>query len=255
MTVGNSIRWLSLYAAVGEVCDGRVRRVVGYTQDVTAHKLFERSRDQAELDLVQQRQALERIAAGDPLEETLELLCRHVERTYPGAFSSILLHDVTAGVLRHGVAPSLSRDYSAAMDGLVVADGNGSCGTAAARGRVVVVEDVRTDPLTASAVEVFDTYGLRSVWSYPLRGVGGEVLGTLALYRTEPFVPPEAEIKAVGSIAKLAALAIERDGLQSRNPSRRERVSRHRVGEPHALSRVGRPAPVRTAAPDGGVIR
>ncbi|HEX3802254.1 MAG TPA: EAL domain-containing protein [Solirubrobacteraceae bacterium] len=215
VTVGNSIRWLSLYAAVGEVTDGKVRRVVGYTQDVTARKLLERRYEHAERDLEHQRQALERIAAGDPLEDTLDILCRQLERTYPGAFSSILLHDPEAGVLRHGVAPSLSRDYCAAMDGLVVGDGNGACGTAAARCGVVVVEDVRTDPLTASEVEIFDTYGLRSVWSYPLRGVGGDVLGTLALYRTEPFAPPEKEVKAVGSIAKLAALAIERDGLQT----------------------------------------
>jgi c-di-GMP-specific phosphodiesterase len=215
VTVGDSIRWLSLYAAVGEVVDGEVRRVVGYTQDVTAHKLLERSHEQAQRDLSQQRLALERIAAGDPLEETLDLLCRHVERMFPGAFASILLHDTQERVLRHGVAPSLSRDYCAAMDGLVVAEGSGACGTAAARGRVVIVQDVRTDPLTASAVDVFDSYGLRAVWSYPLRSVAGDVLGTLALYRTEQYAPPEAEVKAVGAIGKLVALAIERDGIQT----------------------------------------
>ena len=215
IAVGDAIRWLLLQAAVGESEQGRVRRVLGYVRNVTADKLLELRQDQTMRDLEQQQLVLERIAAGDPLEETLELLCRHIERVYPGVFCATMLHDQEAGVLRSGVAPSLSRDYSAATDGLAVGDGNGACGTAAATGEVTVIEDVRTDPRAALAGELFETYGLRSMWSYPLRSVTGVVLGTLALYRSEPFSPPESEIRAVGSIAHLAALAIERDGIHT----------------------------------------
>jgi c-di-GMP-specific phosphodiesterase len=210
----DSIRWLSLYGAVGETVDGTVRRVVGYTQDVTAHKVLEMRFQQAQLDLQRQLQALERIAAGDPLHETLDQLCRHVERMYPGTFCSVMLLDPEVGVLRNGTAPSLSRDYLAAMDGIVVAEGNGACGTSAALGKPVIVEDVRSSPLLASQVDLLDTYGLRAVWSQPLRSVTGEILGTLAVYRTEPHVPSEVEIKAVSGVSTLAALAIARDRIQ-----------------------------------------
>ena len=186
VTDDDSIRWLSVYAAAGETVDGRVRRVVGYVQDVTAHKVLETRFEQAQLDLERQQQALERIAAGEPLDQTLELLCRHVERMYPGTFCSLMLLDPEAGVLRHSVAPTLSRDYSAAIDGIVVADGSGACGTSAAMGRPVVIPDVRTDPRVAPSLDLLESYGLRSVWSQPLHSVTGEVLGTLAVYRTEP---------------------------------------------------------------------
>jgi c-di-GMP-specific phosphodiesterase len=215
VTVGDTIRWMLIQAAVGESDGSGVSRVLGYVRNVTADKLLELRHDRTQRDLEQQQQVLERIAAGDALEETLELLCRHIERVYPGVFAAIMLHDQEAGVLRNGAAPSLSRDYSAASDGLAVTDGNGACGTAAATGQVVVIEDVRTDPRAAAAIELFETFGLRSMWSYPMRSVTGAVLGTISLYRTETFVPQELEIGVIGRIGHLAALAIERDGIHT----------------------------------------
>ena len=215
VTIGDTIHWMLTQAAVGESEGGRVRRVLGYTRNVTADRLLELRYDRTQRDLEQQQQVLDRIAAGDALEETLALLCRHIERIYPGVFSAIMLHNPEAGVLHTGAAPSLSRDYSAAVDGLAVTDGNGACGTAAATGQVVVIDDVRTDPRAAATLELFESFGLRSTWSYPMRSVTGAVLGTIALYRTEPFEPPENEIGVIGRIGHLAALAIERDAIHS----------------------------------------
>jgi diguanylate cyclase (GGDEF)-like protein len=215
VTVGDTIRWMLLQAAVGESEGNRVQRVLGYVRNVTADKLLELRHDRTQRDLEQQQQVLERIAAGDPLDQTLALLCRHIERVYPGVFAAIMLHDLEAGVLRTGAAPSLSRDYSAAVDGLAATDGNGACGTAASTGQVVVIDDVRTDARAAAGLELFESFGLRSMWSYPLRSVTGAVLGTIALYRTEPFTPQESEVGVIGRIGHLAALAIERDGIHS----------------------------------------
>lgn len=215
VTGGDTIRWMVMQAAVGETEAGRVRRVLGYVRNITADKLLELRYDRAQRDLEQQQQVLERIAAGDPLEETLALLCRHIERVYPGVFAEIMLHDLEAGVLRGGAAPSLSRAYVAATDGLAVTDGNGASGSAAATGQVVVIEDARTDARAAAGLGLFDSFGLRSMWSYPMRSVTGAVLGTITLYRTEPFAPREPEIAVIGRIAHLAALAIERDGMHA----------------------------------------
>ena len=127
----------------------------------------------------------------------------------------VLLMDRAVGVLRHGACPSLPRAYSEMIDGLPVAEGSAACGTAAARGEVVVVEDVSTDQLTAGFVEIARRFGLASVWSQPLRRADGEVLGTFAVYRGEPHRPTRSEIRAVMNVADLAALAIERSRLQS----------------------------------------
>ena len=169
----------------------------------------------AQRELTYQRRVLRRIALGAPLTRTLDGLCRHVERQYPPAHCTVLLLDRAAGVLRHGACPSLPRAYSDVIDGLPVADGSAACGTAAARGEVVVVEDVGSDALTAGFAEVARRFGLASVWSHPLRRADGEVLGTFAVYRGEPHRPSRSEIRAVTNIGQLAALAIERSRMQS----------------------------------------
>jgi len=157
---------------------------------------------------------LRRIALGAPLARTLDGLCRHAEHRYPHAHCSVLLLDRAAGSLRHGACPSLPRAFSDLIDGLPVAEGAAVCGTAAARGKVVVVEDVFTDPLTAGFTEIARRFGLASAWSYPLLRADGEVLGTFSVYRAEPNRPPRSEIRAVSNVGDLAALAIERSRLQ-----------------------------------------
>jgi c-di-GMP-specific phosphodiesterase len=172
-------------------------------------------RGSAQRELTYQRRVLRRIALGAPLTRTLDGLCRHVERQYPPAHCTVLLLDRPAGVLRHGACPSLPRAYSEVIDGLPVAEGSAACGTAAARGEVVVVEDVLNDTLTAGFADIARRFGLVSVWSQPLRRVDGEVLGTFAVYRGEPHRPTRSEIRAVTNVGDLAALAIERSRVQS----------------------------------------
>jgi diguanylate cyclase (GGDEF)-like protein len=162
-------------------------------------------------ELRHQQLVLGRIARGDPLDRTLNILCRHVEYRYPGSHCTVLLLDRTNGVLRHAASPTLSVAFSRQIDGLPVGEGMGACGTAAARGEVVVVSDVFGDPLTAAFTDLAQSFNLGSVWSYPLRRAGGEVLGTFAVYRAEPHTPSRAELKFVENTGHLAALAIDRD--------------------------------------------
>jgi c-di-GMP-specific phosphodiesterase len=188
------------------------------TVNVTEHAIDRAPaarRGSAQHELAYQRRVLRRIALGAPLARTLDGLCRHVERQYPPAHCTVLLVDRAAGVLRPGACPSLPRAYSDVIDGLPVAEGSAACGTAAARGEVVVVEDVLTDTLTAGFAEIAQRFGLASVWSQPLRRADGEVLGTFAVYRGEPHRPTRSEIRAVTNVGDLAALAIERSRVQS----------------------------------------
>ena len=209
--VGRTTRWLAAHAEVGQAVDGRVAQIVGYTHDVTDHKRTEDRRRRTQRELTHQQRVLERIARGEPLEATLSGICRYVERLYPGSGCTVLLLDRTAGVLRHGACPTIDREYAALIDGLPVADGMAACGTAAARGDVVIVEDVQTDPLTEQFTEIGSRFNLRAVWSHPLRKVGGEVLGTFAVYRSVPHRPNRTEIRSVMTVGTLAALAIDRN--------------------------------------------
>jgi c-di-GMP-specific phosphodiesterase len=162
-------------------------------------------------ELEHQNLVLERIARGEPLEETLNMLCRNVEARYAGTHCTVLLLDRALGVLRHGASPTLPSAFSRQIDGLPVGEGMGACGTAAARGAVVVVEDVLNDALTVPFNDLAQRFDLGSVWSHPLRRVGGEVLGTFAVYRSDRHSPSPTELKFVMNTGNLAALAVDRD--------------------------------------------
>lgn len=212
--VGRSTRHILGHAEVAQRSGNRVTQIFGYVEDITARKRTEQRRRRTERELTHQQKVLERIARGETLEETLDRICRYVERLISGTRCQVLVLDRAAGVLRHGAAPTLDREYADAIDGLPVGDGMAACGTAAARGEVVIVEDVQTDPLTAGFTELGNRFNLRSVWSQPLRKVGGEVLGTLAVYRDQPHRPNRNELRAINSVGTLAALAIDRSHIE-----------------------------------------
>ncbi len=154
---------------------------------------------------------LERIVRGDELERTLNALCRRVEQCYPGSHCTVLLLDRSQGVLRHAASPTLPRRFIRQIDGLPVGEGMGVCGTAAARGEVVVAADLLTNPLTAAFVDLAEHFNLRSTWAHPLRRSGGEVIGTFAVYRAVSHAPTRTELKFVAASANLAALAVDRE--------------------------------------------
>ena len=162
-------------------------------------------------ELAHQQHMLERIVRGDPLDRTLNALCRHVEQRFPGSRCTVLLLDRSLGVLRHVASPTLPRRFVNQIDGLPVGEGIGVCGTAAARGAIVIAADIQTDPLTQPYLELARRFKLGSVWSYPLSRAGGEVLGTFAVYRAVRHSPNQGELEFVAATGNLAALAVDRD--------------------------------------------
>jgi PAS domain S-box-containing protein len=153
------------------------------------------------------------LAIGDaPLEKTLSELIRIVESTsQTGVLGSILLLDPDGKHLRHGAAPSLPAEYSAAVNGLEIGPCAGSCGTAASLGAAVFVSDIATDPLWADYKHLALAHGLRACWSIPILTRGRKVLGTFAMYHREPREPTVRDLLLVDLITQTAALVIDRE--------------------------------------------
>jgi PAS domain S-box-containing protein len=153
------------------------------------------------------------LAIGDaPLETTLTELIRIVESTSTtGVLGSILLLDPDGKHLRHGAAPSLPADYSAAVNGLEIGPCAGSCGTAASLGAAVFVSDIATDPLWADYKHLALAHGLRACWSIPILTRGRKVLGTFAMYHREQREPTVRDLLLVDLITQTAALVIDRE--------------------------------------------
>ena len=158
-----------------------------------------------------ERLAWSDIAAGRPLQQVLDRVLNAVELEADGdLFASILLVDETGTRLVHGAAPSLPPEYCAAVDGIAIGPGSGSCGTAAWLGHPVYVIDTRTDPLWADFRELALMHGLRACWSTPLNGADRKVIATFAVYYATQRSPTAPELRAIAMISRVARDAIER---------------------------------------------
>ncbi len=182
----------------GEVT-GRVASFRDVTQQHRATALLE---DQARI--------LREIARDAPLDNVLEELCHTVGRYNSEVLCSICLIDGDGSGLVVRAAPGLERFYQE-IGRVEVGPCSGSCGTAAHLGARVVVEDVLTDPLWSGFADAAARHDLRSCWSEPITSAAGSVLGTFALYHSQPRTPSDDEIKMVELLSSLAAVAIERD--------------------------------------------
>jgi two-component system, cell cycle sensor histidine kinase and response regulator CckA len=176
--------------------------VLSVARDITRRK-------QADLREQARRVLLEQIATDAPLGDLLVGIVHFVEQELPGAICSVLLADEAGAHLRHGAAPSLPDAYNRAVDGLVIAQGMGSCGTAAFLHQRVVVEDIETHPYWRGFRPAREA-GLRSCWSEPIFSSDGDLLGTFAIYHRQPCTPKEPELLLIVSAAHLASIAVGR---------------------------------------------
>lgn len=154
------------------------------------------------------KRALEMIAVGATLTQTLETLVRIVEAQAPEMLGSVLLVDADGRHLRHGAAPNLPAAFIRAIDGEAIGEDAGSCGAAAFRRESVIVEDIASDPLWASYRELAAAHRLRACWSTPILDAQQRVLGTFAMYYHKPYRPTERHRNLIAMATDVAAIAI-----------------------------------------------
>lgn len=191
------------------------------------------SQARSSLLLAGQNEALRLALESAPLEDVLEALAQAAETQSDGSFlASILLLDEDGLHLRHGAAPSLPRDYNAAIDGIAIGPRVGSCGTAAYHGHAIFVVDIETDPLWADFRELALAHGLRACWSTPFFSRAGAVLGTFALYYRVPRGPSAQDHETVKLLAATTGLIVEnlRLGTQLRDLHRRAHLAADAAG-------------------------
>lgn len=152
---------------------------------------------------------LELIARGEALSEVLSALVRSIEAEQPDMLCSILLLDEQGKHLHTGAAPSLPDFYNQAIDGIVIGEGRGSCGTAAFRKQRVIVSNIKTHPFWQDYKGLAEQANLASCWSEPILTMKGRVLGTFAIYHRVPTEPDKKALQLISQVANLASIAIE----------------------------------------------
>src|SRR5206468_9722845 len=133
-----------------------------------------------------------------------------IEAESAGMLRSILLPDSAGLHPRPAAAPSLPKSFTQAIDGKLIGARAGSCGTAAFRGEPVTVEDIATDSLWQDYRDLALRHGFRSCWSTPIFDEQRRVLGTFALYFSNPGRPTEWHRKLIDIATSTAAIAIVR---------------------------------------------
>ena len=121
----------------------------------------------------------------------------------------VLLLDADGVAVEHGAAPSMPSAYLEALRGVSIGPKVGSCGTAMFRGEPVIVVDVETDPLWEDYRDLAARFGFRACWSTPIFSPERKVLGSLAMYYSQPRAPRADEQRLIDVAADIARIAIE----------------------------------------------
>ncbi|MFC6670112.1 bifunctional diguanylate cyclase/phosphodiesterase [Marinobacterium aestuariivivens] len=171
-------------------------------QDITQNR-------HEEVGIRLQSMTLDCLMRGESLNTVLERLVRMVEGAYPEIACSVMLLDKDQR-LRLAAAPNLNADFVAATDGMKAVEGAGACGTAAATGRRMQIEDIQQHPYWEAYSELARSAGVAACWSEPVLGSQGEVLGTFCIYSSEPSLPTPAQLKLIEQAVRLICLAVER---------------------------------------------
>ncbi len=150
------------------------------------------------------------------LPDVLRTLALSVESLHPEMVCSILIFSESDRTLYTGAAPSLPDFFSEAVNGLPIGEGVGSCGTAAARDELVVVENIGEHPFWAPFRETAARAGVQACWSQPIHSSDHKLLGTFAIYHRRPTHPSASDLTLIRHFSWLAGIAIEKSRSSER---------------------------------------
>lgn len=191
-----------------------------------------------------QSDVLEMISRGASLPAILEAIVHWVElQSNDNFFASILLLDKDGKHLLHGAAPNLPDEYNQAIHGAAIGPNAGSCGTAAYFAETIIVDDIQTDPRWVNYKDLALPFGLKACWSAPLLAKGGKVLGTFAIYYTEPKRPTPDDLEIIRLVSRTAVIAIEHKQAEEE----RQRLMANEVQTEQRFRAMIEEAPVATA--------
>lgn len=208
LTKTGGYRWiLGRGLTVSRDANGNPLRLIGLHTDISERKLQE---DYKNL----RSRILEMLASGESMHTTLLEIVNGIEEIHPEMICSVLLVDRDGKHLSNGISPSLPKFYNDAVNGIQIGKGQGSCGTAAFTGELVIVEDISSHPYWASYRDYAERAGVKSCWSHPILSSTRQVTGTFAIYHQHTQSPSAADIKLIEELAQLASIAISKHNAE-----------------------------------------
>jgi diguanylate cyclase (GGDEF)-like protein/PAS domain S-box-containing protein len=182
---------------------GSRRLVRGSIADISERKRSERV-------AAAEREVFEQVTRNAPLPQVLASITQLVESAGVGTVCSVSVLAEGGQAFAYMVAPQLPEAARTALERAGIDIRNGSCAAAVYLGRQVLVADVGKDPFWLEHRDVALAAGLRAAWSTPIKAAGGNVLGSLGVYRAEPGLPQQPQLQIMARAAQLAGIAIGR---------------------------------------------
>lgn len=179
------------------------RLIRGSITDITERK-------RGEVLAAGDRRVFERITSHADLSSTLEAITETAEKVTPDAYCAISLYEPEANVLQHVAGARLPVVYLEDKRRVEIGPRNGSCAAAVFLQRQVIVADITRDALWEHRRSAAVAGGLRASWSTPVRASDGRMLGTVALYFSQPRSPLRRDFELMSRLTALAGIAIER---------------------------------------------
>src|SRR5262249_31191730 len=198
-------RWFLIRAEPFRDESGKIVRWYGTSTDIDDRK-------RAEALLAEEKRLLEMVASGCSLPDVLDALCRFVEDMTHRCYCSVNLIDPSGPTFHNAAAPSLPSSFKDPIEGAPVDRETGPCGMAACLKTQVIASDVASDPRWPASVfrPLALAHGLRSCSSTPILSLAGDVLGTCAIYQSEPASPTLLQQDLIARLTHIASIAIER---------------------------------------------
>jgi diguanylate cyclase (GGDEF)-like protein/PAS domain S-box-containing protein len=193
-------------------CEVRLVRLEGDSKPLVRASITDISeRKRAELIMENERAFFALLASNAGLPAVLDVISALVQAVYPRCRCTISVLSADASCFSLTIARQLPPMLAAVIERTPIEPRRGSCAAAVYGAGDVFVADVDSDPHWADRRQVVIDAGFRAVWSMPIKGASGKLLGSVAIYRPEPGLPDSREQVLQAHAARLAALAIERN--------------------------------------------
>jgi PAS domain S-box-containing protein len=199
--------------ATGFVLKHRLERLVPCVERALQEAQERREHQQTELLLIEQKQLLELIASGYPLDDCLSSVCDAISRLNSGTRACFLLTDAQRATFPRSITPDFLPSFGAGLKDAPINDlCIGTCGEAVYRGEPITCSDIANDDRWSQQWrELCIAHGIFACHSKPIMDVDGLPLGSLMLCFDEARMPTDWEYQLADFGTQVASIAFERD--------------------------------------------
>ncbi|MEP1079149.1 ATP-binding protein [Leptolyngbya sp. PL-A3] len=181
---------------------------------IFAAEVTERKR--SNLLLVEQKQLLERVASGHPLDECLAAVCHAIASLNAGTRACFLLADEERQTFLHAIMSDLPSSFRQKVENLPINDlCIGTCGEAVYRGEPITCADIANDDRWSQGWrDLCVDHGILACHSTPIIDSDRSPIGSLMLCFDKARHPTAWEHQLADFGTQIASIVFERDRAQ-----------------------------------------